>query len=511
MTNALAKSASIIIVLTLLGRLLGLIRDSFIASTYGLSYEADVYNWIFGIILTLYMIIPGAINAVYVPVISQYLAEQHIEKRNKIFQGLFTAILMLFVIATIGLYIFTPQIIAFLQPGYDSESLALGIELFRIALPAMFAMGLIGLFMSVSYSHKQFFLPSFGTVIFSLSVIFTIIFFVPHYGIHGLMIGTVFGYVLFAILLFVQTKRKNYHFHISLEAVRDRDIKRMGELLVPILLASTISQSYFYVNQALASMLEEGAQSALIYAYKIFLIPSGVFVGAFTVPLLPIISELVKKNQIDETKRILRKGTAYMHLLMFPTMIAFIVIGDEIIRFVFERGVFSPEDTARTYQALIFYSIALFPLAARDIVTRVYYSMENTKTPMFIGLFAVIVNFIVAFLLMDTLNLSAMTIGFSAASLFNLWLLVVLLKRKIGKIYDKQYYISFGKSIIASASMGAVLWGLKQYLQTAASVFVLVPIYIVIGGIVYYFILVLLREEHAKEIRENIWKKIKRK
>src|SRR5690606_13822589 len=100
----------------------------------------------------------------------------------------------------------------------------------------------------------------------------------------------------------------------------------------------------------------------------------------------------------------LRKGTAYMHLLMFPTMIAFIVIGDEIIRFVFERGVFSPEDTARTYQALIFYSIALFPLAARDIVTRVYYSMENTKTPMFIGLFAVIVNFIVAFLLMDTLN-----------------------------------------------------------------------------------------------------------
>lgn len=511
MSNTLAKSAAVILAVTFVGKIIGLVRDGFIASAYGLSYQADVYNWIIGIILTLYMIIPGSINAVYIPIISKYLSKQDSKRRNQLFQSVFTVVLFTFIVFTLFLYLFTPQIIAFLQPGYDERSMALGIELFRLSIPAMFVMGIIGLLMSVSYSHKQFFLPSVGTVIFSVSVILTIVIFVPHYGIQGLMVGTVIGYIIFAALLVVATKRKKYPFSPRLGVTKDADLKKMGELAVPILIGSAISQSYFYVNQALASTLADGAQSAIIFANKLFLLPSAIFVGAFTIPLLPILSELVKQNKLDETKRILRKGTSYMHLLMLPTTVAFIIIGDSFISLVFERGLFSASDTQRTYYALIFFSFALLPLAVRDMITRTYYALEDTKTPMIVGLFSVFVNFGVALLLTPYLQHGAMALGFSVASLFNLIILEYLLRKRIGSIYDKNYWYSFLKASIASVGMGLVLWPFKQYLEHfSISVLVKAPVMVVVGAMVYYMILVISREKLIEEVKHLVNQKLTR-
>src|SRR5690625_754435 len=108
MSNTLVKSATIILVVTFAGRLLGLFRETLVASTYGLSYQADVYNWVFGIILTLYMVIPGAINAVYVPVMSKFIAADDTTRRNELFRGVFTVLLVFFIGITLLLYIFTP-------------------------------------------------------------------------------------------------------------------------------------------------------------------------------------------------------------------------------------------------------------------------------------------------------------------------------------------------------------------------------------------------------------------
>lgn len=510
MSNTLVKSASVILAVTLVGRLLGLIRDSFIASTYGLSLEADVYNWIAGILLTLYMVVPGALNAVYIPVMSKFLGEDHTQRRNQLFQRVWTVILFAFVGVTILLYLFAPQIISILQPGSSGEKLALTIQLFRLILPAVFMMGIIGLLMSVSYSQQQFFLPSFGTVILSVTVIISIFLLVPLYGIYGLTVGTVASYFFFAILLMWVTWRKKYPLTLSFGWQKDGDLRRMGELFFPILFGMAISQSYFFVNQALASTLADGAQAALLLAQKLYQLPPAIFVGAFTVPLLPILSDLVKKNQMEETKRILRKGMSYLHILMIPTMVAFIVIGDTFIRFVFERGEFTAVDTERTYWALLFLSLALFPMAVRDMITRTFYALEDTKTPVLIGLVSVGINFGVAMLFIQHLQHGAMALGYSVAIMFDMVLLVILLRRKIGSIFDSSYLVSLGKVFAAAIGMGTLLWGLDYGLSGMLSVYLLAPLHVGLGGAIYFLLLVLLREERIGEMQQVLLRKIRR-
>ena len=208
MSNTLMKSAALIAVITLIGRFLGLIRDSLIAATYGLSWELDVYNWIAMILLILYMVIPGALNAVYIPVMSNYLGQDL--RRNQLFQRVWSVVLVVFLLVTLLLYFFAPQIVTLILPGASGEKLALSIQLFKLMLPAVFVMGIIGLLMSVSYSEQQFFIPSVGTVILSVTVITSLYVLIPISGIYGLTVGTVASYFIFALLLLLVTWKKGY-------------------------------------------------------------------------------------------------------------------------------------------------------------------------------------------------------------------------------------------------------------------------------------------------------------
>lgn len=509
MSTSLMKSATIILAVTLVGRLLGLIRDSLIATTYGLSWELDVYNWIAMILLSLYMVIPGAINAVYIPVMSNYLGN-NLARRNELFQRVWTVVLLSFFLVTLLLYLTTPQVVSFLLPGASGEKLALSIQLFRLMLPAVFVMGIIGLLMSVSYSEQDFFIPSVGTIILSVTVILTIFLVIPFYGIYGLTAGTVAAYFLFALLLILVTWRKKYPFSLRFGLRRDRDLKRMGELFFPIILGMIISQSYFFINQGLASTLAEGAQAALGLAQKLYQLPPAIFVGAFTVPLLPILADLVKKNQLDETKRILRQGLSYMHILMLPTMVAFMVIGDTFIKLLFEYREFTAEDTQKTYWALLFLSLALFPMAIRDMLTRTFYALEDTRTPVLIGLGSIMINFGVAILLIDWLEHGAMALGYSLAILGDMLLLSYFLRRKIGAIYNRHYFYSLSKTVLAAAGMGFCLWGVDYSIGTQLPVLILAPLYVFFGAVTYYLLLLLLKEHTVNEMQTLLLNRLNR-
>lgn len=537
MSNRLMKSATIILAVTLVGRLLGLLRDSLIATTYGLSWELDVYNWIAMILLSLYMVIPGAFNAVYIPVMSKYLVakrasgrtnqdgapqalhpqeadrtevERMLARRNELFQRVWTLVLTSFFLMTLLLYLFTPQVVSFLLPGASGEKLALSMDLFRLMLPAVFVMGIIGLLMSVSYSEQEFFIPSFGTVILSVTVILAIFLVIPFHGIYGLTIGTVAAYFFFAFLLIAVTVRKKYPLSLRLGLMQDPDLKRMGELFFPIILGMVISQSYFFINQGLASTLAEGAQAALGLAQKLYQLPPAIFVGAFTVPLLPILADLVKKNQLGKTKRILRQGLAYMHVLMLPTMVAFMVIGDTFIKLLFEYGEFTAEDTQKTYWALIFLSLALFPMAVRDMLTRTFYALEDTRTPVLIGLCSIGINFGVAVFLMGWLEHGAMALGYSSAICFDMLLLTFFLHRKIGAIYNRSYFSSFIRAALAAGGMGLFLWTVDFSIGTRFPVILLVPVYVCLGAAIYYFLLLLLKEETVREMQTMLLNRLKR-
>ena len=244
-------------------------------------------------------------------------------------------------------------------------------------------------------------------------------------------------------------------------------------------------------------------------AQKLYQLPPAIFVGAFTVPLLPILADLVKQNKLGETKRILRQGLSYLHVLLIPTMIAFMVSGDTFIKLIFEYKQFTAEDTERTYWALVFLSLALFPMAVRDMLTRTFYALEDTRTPVLIGLGSIVVHLLCGPLLDGWLAHGAMALGYSSAIIFDMLLLILLLRRKIGSIFDRKYLSSLGKVLGAALLMGVCLWGVEQGLGSSIPVYLFAPLLVIAGAGSYYLLLFVFRETTVLELRQLIWHRLK--
>jgi putative peptidoglycan lipid II flippase len=482
---------------TLLSRVLGLVRDILIAKFFGSNMAADAFFVAFRIPNLLRRIFAeGSFSVSFIPVFTEYL-----QKRSKEDAFLLARVVLAFLVfallavTVIGI-IFSPFIIKIIAPGFGSggEKYALTVLLTRIMFPYIFLVSLLALFTGILNSLRHFAAPAAAPVFLNLSMIVGLLFLAPALKTPtvGLAIGVIIGGVLqLAIqipLLINQGISLVPKWYLGHPA-----IKRIGVLMMPAVFGSAIYQINQLVGTLLASLLKEGSVSYLYYADRLVQFPLGVFAIAISTAVLPSLSRGAAHGDMNKLKDILSHSLRLTMFITIPAMTGLIVLREPIIKLLFQRGAFDSFTTAMTAQALLYYSLGLWAFAGLRVFVSVFYSLQDTKTPVKVAVIAMLANILLSLALMGPLKHGGLALALSIASTLQICMLIFLLRKRLGGIRGKEVISSMARSFLSSLIMGiciyllafkaltGVLGGTALHLAAEVSI-------IICAGVVIYII-----------------------
>lgn len=504
-TDKTAQSALIIVVFSLGSKFLGFIRETLIAAKFGSGMETDTFFIALtatGLITTL---IINAISTTFIPVLSEIESREGKESKIKHTNNMINIIVCISLILVILSWFLTPLIVKLTAKGFVGEQFNLAVKLTRTGLPMILFSGVIGSltgFLQSEQKHKSAAAIGFPL---NISYIIFLIFGSSFFGIEGLMVAVVVG-TMFQILIQLPEARKSGFEYKFVFDIKDEYIKKVLFLSVPVLIGVAITDINIIVNRTLASDLVDGSISALNYANKLNGLILGIFVSAITTVVFPLLAKESSNNNIKRMKEIMRYGVNLILLITIPATVGLIVLSTPIVQVAFERGAFTPNDTIMTSSALVFYSLGLVASSLRLLITRVYYSLQDTRTPMVNGIFSIFIGILLNLILVRFMAHSGLAFATSISTTIATFFMFYRLRKQIGSLGYKSYIITFIKSGLSSAIVGVVAYfiyhGLYARLEFS-NVNNLISLLVAIGlSIIVYIILCYIFK--VDEVREII-------
>jgi putative peptidoglycan lipid II flippase len=207
-------------------------------------------------------------------------------------------------------------------------------------------------------------------------------------------------------------------------------------MIIPVILATGAGSLGLVVDRMLASGLPEGSIAALNFGFLLSQFPLGIFAVAVTTVIYPTFAEYAAKKDLTGLRHALVAGVRVTLFIVLPMSVAFVVLRQPMVRVLFQRGAFNPRATGLTATALLFFSLGLAPMALQNLISRVYFSLQDTLTPMLLGIGAVAVNIVLNLLLIRPLAHGGLALSTSLAALFSMVLLFMVLRRRMGELAD---------------------------------------------------------------------------
>ncbi len=499
-----ARAIGIITIAMILSRLLGYARDLALYAQFGQNRITDAYNAAFSIPDFLYMIlVGGALSSAFIPVFGGYLATGREAEGWHVASSLANLIIILLLIG-IGLgLVFTPQLVRILVPGFDPGELALTVRLTRIMFIQTFFMALSGVAIGILNSYKHFITPALGSILYNFAVVVVGWSLAPYLGIAAYSIGVVVGAVLnFAVQLPPLLK-----FGLRYRPVLDLahpGVRQIGALVFPVLIGLSASQFNLFVSQNLASGLAGGLLAALRTAQRLMQVPLGIFAVAVGTAIFPTLTEQAARREWAQFRRSTSLGIRTVNFLTIPATAGLIALGLPAIRFLFEVGKFTPQDTWATATALFYYSFGIVGYSGALVLNRVYYALKDTKTPVLIGVTTVFLNLILNLVLVKFLGHGGLALAYSIVGIVNMTALLLILRVKIGSIDGRRILVSgagaLGSALIMGGASYLLVVRLEAFLGTVSKLSQLATVGagVAAGAVLYPALAYLLRLEEFR-------------
>jgi putative peptidoglycan lipid II flippase len=510
----MVKAAGFMIITTLLARLLGMARDMVFYTWFGQSHITDAYNAAFSIPDLIYMLlVGGALSSAFIPVFSSYLARSQEDEAWKVASIVFNyAMLLMLVLITAG-EIFTRPLMIMLVPQLPREQIILAVILTRLMLFQTVFMTLSGIALGILNSKQHFTSPAIGSILYNLGIIAVGLALAKELGIMAFSAGVVVGSIL-NLAVQVPALLKAGMKYYPIFNFRHPGFKQIVFLMVPILIGLSVSQINLFVTQNLASGLAEGSISALRLAQRLMQMPIGIFGIPIAMAVFPTMNLQIVKNEINDFKRTFSLGLRAGFLITIPASVGLIALRGAIIGLLFQQGKFTADDTVSTGLVLAFYCIGLFAYSALPLLNRVFYSLQDTITPVLVGAASVALNIGFALMLVGHFEERGLALAYSLAGILNILILIGILKLRLGSIDGykimKSFIISSGASGVMYLIVDLVNIYLQNVLTFAPKLNELITVLAAVGAgfVVYSLIILLFRLEEARLVMDLVKKRL---
>ena len=466
----LLKSLAAVSSMTMLSRVLGFVRDTIVARTFGAGMATDAFFVAFKLPNLLRRIFAeGAFSQAFVPILAEYKAQQG-EEATRTFlayvSGLLTLVLAL--VTVLGM-LAAPLVIWITAPGFADtpEKFALTSNLLRVTFPYILLISLASLAGAVLNTWNRFSVPAFVPTLLNVSMIVFALFLTPYFDppIMAMAWATLVGGLAQFLYQLPHLKRIGMLVLPRLN-LRDSGVWRVMKQMGPAILGVSVSQISLIINTIFASFLAAGSVSWMYYADRLMELPSGVLGVALGTILLPALSRTYAKADRQEYSRLLDWGLRLCFLLVLPCSAALALLSEPLTVSLFQYGRFDAHDALMTQRALVAYAVGLLGIILVKVLAPGFYAQQNIKTPVKIALFTLAVTQVLNLILIGPLQHVGLALAIGLAACLNAGLLFWQLRRHNLFIPQAGWTVFLLRLLIAVAVMTAVLVGLMQLLPS---------------------------------------------
>ena len=393
-SSGIARATALMMVTVLLSRILGVARDAIISHYFGQSPQTDAYNAAFTVPdLLFYLLQSGALSSTIVPILTEYRQQGRDKSADKTVSIVASTIFVFIGLLICIMWINARALTVLLNPGFDAYTIGLAVPLTRVLLPAQLFFFLGGLMMGVLYSRKQFLIPALGPVIYNTGIIIGGVFLRPVFArllgpdraIEGLVWGAIGGAFLGNFLLpYISVLRLGVKLRPSLDVTHPSAMK-VWRMLLPIGLGVSLPNIDQMVNKAFASYLGHGDTTAIMNAYRLMLLPIGIFAQAMALAIFPTLSSQAAEKNLAAMRKTMNQSLRNILFLTVPASALVFLLAEPIITFLYQGGKFTYANTLVTAPALRALSIGIFAWSCQSLLTRGFYALQNSKIPVISG------------------------------------------------------------------------------------------------------------------------------
>jgi putative peptidoglycan lipid II flippase len=457
--NNILSAAFVIMATIILSQVLGLFRQRLLVSIFGASNTLGTYlastrlpDFLFQ------LIIAGALSSAFIPVFSDYLAKGKELEAHKVASTLLALSLLVFTALSILLFIFAKEFSSLMAPGFPPDQLNLMAALTRIIIFGEILF-IIGSFLSaILQSYNHFFIPGIASSLYNLGIIIGILLLSPIFGIYSAAFGVVLGALIFVLIQVPFVRKMGFSFRpsLSLDFIRSSGVVSVLKLIWPRTLSIAIFQLGTIITVTLVSFLQNPGRNYVIfdYAQTLAFAPVVLFGQAIAQAAFPVLAK--EKDNLDAFKATFITSFNQLLYLVLPFSVLFLVLRIPIVRLVFGAAQFDWSATVSTGRTLAFFSISIFSQALIYLVSRGFYALHDTKTPLLVGIFSTGLMIILGaiFIFVYHLGIQSIAFAFSVSSIINLVIMFVLLNFKV-KGFEKLHLIMTVSKIFISSAFTA--------------------------------------------------------
>ncbi|MBB6216378.1 putative peptidoglycan lipid II flippase [Anaerosolibacter carboniphilus] len=503
------KTAIIVMLITIISKGFGFFRDLVLSYFYGATQISDIYLISTIIPSVIFAFVVNGIVTSYIPVCNSVMEHYGEESTDNFTNNLINFVLIISFFIIIGVYIFAQPIVKIFAIGFEGEVLDLATLFTRISVFGILFNGAIYILGGYLQLKNNFIASVISGIPLNLVIILSIICSSYYKNVLFLPVGMVIATLTQMLFLYWLVKNKNFKYRVVLK-LNDRHLRQIIILSLPVILGISVNQINILIDRTIASNITTGGISALSYANRLNMFVHGIFVVSISTVIYPVISKLSSSNNTEGLKKVLAESVNITSILLIPTIVGSMIFSTEIIELLFARGAFSKHAVNITSSALFFYSIGMIGFGLREVLSRFFYSMHDTTTPMINASIGMFINIFLNFILSKYLGIGGLALATSIAATLTTLLLFISLRKKIGPFGMKQISISFLKILFASLLMGFFSKMSFNYLTTSLSQNLSLLIAIGVGAVSYFGIIYFMKIEDVDAIVGAIKKKLGR-
>ena len=498
-----AQTAALMAILVAGTKLLGFVREMVLAAFYGAGTVTDAYNMAQNIPNILLAGVVSAAGVSFMPIFSKKLQESG-QKEGDLFTSRLLNALILLLLGAIALgAVFAKPLVSVFAPGFGEEQAALTVWYLRFAFFSVLFTAFVYIF-EAYLQYKSVFFPQIilGYVQSIAVVVFIVI--SARTDSRLLIFGVVLGFALRGFGCWAIAGRSGYRYTPDLhmgDAVREAIL-----LALPIFLGGSVAQINTFVDRMLASSLETGSVSALTYSNEIINAIVMLTVTVLVTILYPRLNQAFAAGDRTLVGTLTERGINVLALMAVPFSMGAMVYAAPVIRLVYERGAFTAEDTAVTASAFFCYAIGLSFLAVNQLITKVFYSLHDTKTAVYCSVISVVCNIVLNLILVRRLAHAGLALATSIAQIINALLLYYAFKGKypdITLLHSKKKLVQIAACSAASVGISYLCFWLLSDTIKCSQVLSLAGA-VVSAGIVYLALLKVLKFEELGILKDLV-------
>ncbi len=458
---SILRSSFVVALATIMSRILGFVRDIAIANFLGAGVVMDIFVVAFRLPnLFRRFFAEGAFQSAFLPIFSGILEKDNKEAARDFAEQVLSVLLCIIIGLTILVEIFMPQVISILAHGFvkDEEKFLLTVLAARFMFPYLLFVSLMSLYAGILNTQGRFFLAAFVPALLNIIlIVFLLIAVIQEhailpYLISGVLISGVFQF----LFLYSSARRIGFGLKLRLPSM-NKKLSRLFKIALPAIFAAGVAQINLLIGTNIASA-QEGANSWLYYADRLYQLPLGVVGIGLSVALLPSLSKYLHMNDFQVAKKIQSQAVELAILLTIPTMVGFLILADPLISVLFERGSFGAEDTANVALALRAFSPGIVAFVLIKVLQSGFFARGDTQRPFVYSVYGVVINIIVSVMLFPYLGHVAIAIATTLAGWVTL-LFMGVYSIRMKWVFDKKLIRSSVYIVLASCVMGMfLLW-----------------------------------------------------